>query len=205
MSAEAQSNPGQSPRRRLDGWKEIAEHIGKIHWRTAQRWEKDGLPVHRIGRTKKVFAHTDELDRWSASRTSGPSIDPPPDPAIPIRKPRPILLWKILALAASFAAVVFLFESHGRPGQLAPNPRIGRLLPRSTSEGWRPKQISLIHWPTYMAISPRGDKLFAKNSHGAHPFHRVNHKQLRPHPGAATGWWPARHFAERKTLYWIFR
>lgn len=51
---------------RLNGWKEIAAHLGK-GTRTVQRWEKlYGLPVHRIGREggEIVFAFRDEIDRW---------------------------------------------------------------------------------------------------------------------------------------------
>ena len=54
---------------RLNGWKEIALHLGK-GTRTVQRWEKlYGLPVHRIGREggEIVFAFRDEIDRWMAA------------------------------------------------------------------------------------------------------------------------------------------
>ncbi|HET8825386.1 MAG TPA: hypothetical protein VFM77_09670 [Terriglobales bacterium] len=49
----------------LSGWKEIA---GYLHCgvRTVQRWEADGLPVHRPSPAKRshVIAHSEELDRW---------------------------------------------------------------------------------------------------------------------------------------------
>jgi hypothetical protein len=49
----------------LSGWKEIA---GYLHCgvRTVQRWEIDGLPVHRPAPRKRglVIAHAEELDRW---------------------------------------------------------------------------------------------------------------------------------------------
>jgi hypothetical protein len=49
----------------LSGWKEIA---GYLHCsvRTIQRWEAQGLPVHRPmpGARSHVIAHSDELDRW---------------------------------------------------------------------------------------------------------------------------------------------
>jgi len=64
MSASFEAEPG-----RLNGWKEIAFHLGK-GTRTVQRWEKlYGLPVHRIGREggEIVFAFRDEIDRWTAS------------------------------------------------------------------------------------------------------------------------------------------
>jgi hypothetical protein len=61
----AESQAGQT---RLNGWKEIAAHLGK-GVRTVQRWEREyGLPVRRLGREggEIVFAFTDEIDRWSA-------------------------------------------------------------------------------------------------------------------------------------------
>lgn len=55
-------------RRRLDSWKEIAHYLGR-DVRTVVRWEKErGLPVHRVpgGRSRTIFAQTDELDQWLA-------------------------------------------------------------------------------------------------------------------------------------------
>lgn len=49
----------------LSGWKEIA---GYLHCgvRTVQRWEAEGLPIHRPSPAKRshVIAHSEELDRW---------------------------------------------------------------------------------------------------------------------------------------------
>jgi hypothetical protein len=63
------STPFDTEAGRLNGWKEIALHLGK-GTRTVQRWEKlYGLPVHRIGREggEIVFAFRDEIDRWMAA------------------------------------------------------------------------------------------------------------------------------------------
>lgn len=52
---------------RLNGWKEIAGHLGK-GVRTVQRWEREyGLPIRRVGREggEIVFAFKHELDTWS--------------------------------------------------------------------------------------------------------------------------------------------
>jgi WD40 repeat protein len=58
---------------RIDGWKEIASHLG-VDQRTAQRWEpNDGLPVSREG--GKVFAYAAELDRWRSARVVGPALE----------------------------------------------------------------------------------------------------------------------------------
>lgn len=49
----------------LSGWKEIAAYM-HCGTRSAQRWEKDGLPVHRPIATRRsaVIARSEELDRW---------------------------------------------------------------------------------------------------------------------------------------------
>jgi tetratricopeptide (TPR) repeat protein len=50
--------------KRLDSWKEIAAFFGRDE-RTVNRWEKLGLPVHRLPGTKgRVFAYTEELSAW---------------------------------------------------------------------------------------------------------------------------------------------
>ena len=83
MSATVEAEP-----ERLNGWKEIALHLGKGA-RTVQRWEKlYGLPVHRLGREggEIVFAFRDEIDRWvartereRATNGDGPPGDPEPE------------------------------------------------------------------------------------------------------------------------------
>jgi hypothetical protein len=56
---------------RLDSWKEIAIYLRR-EIRTVQRWEQgEGLPVKRIFHRKgsSVYAFTNELDVWLASRS----------------------------------------------------------------------------------------------------------------------------------------
>jgi len=48
---------------RLEGWKQIAAHLG-CRPRTAQRWEKKGLPVRRHPVLGTVRAYKSELDTW---------------------------------------------------------------------------------------------------------------------------------------------
>lgn len=117
MSTTFEGEPG-----RLNGWKEIALHLGKGA-RTVQRWEKlYGLPVHRLGREggEIVFAFRDEIDRWVArterERTAngdeplgapeaGTGAEPPDRPApegveaAPTRRP-----WAAAALALAVVA-----------------------------------------------------------------------------------------------------
>ncbi|HJX84695.1 MAG TPA: hypothetical protein VJ723_10160, partial [Candidatus Angelobacter sp.] len=54
---------------RLDSWKDIATYLDR-DIRTAMRWEKNGLPVHRVpgGQRQAVFAYTDEIDSWLVSQ-----------------------------------------------------------------------------------------------------------------------------------------
>lgn len=59
----------------LDGWKAVADYLGKSV-RTAQRWNAEsGLPVHKLGAGPRehVYAYRSELDEWrrSASRRVG--------------------------------------------------------------------------------------------------------------------------------------
>jgi len=57
---------------RLNGWKEIANYLGK-GVRTVQRWEKElGLPVHRIHTAagEIVYAYASEIHRWLAESES---------------------------------------------------------------------------------------------------------------------------------------
>ncbi len=52
--------------RKLDGWKAIADYLGRDE-RTALRWHKErGMPVHHVpgGKGSTVFAFDDELDAW---------------------------------------------------------------------------------------------------------------------------------------------
>ncbi len=66
--SDAHTSPPDSVR--LNGWKDIANHVGK-GVRTVQRWEKVyGLPVHRLGEEggEIVFAFRDEVDAWLRSK-----------------------------------------------------------------------------------------------------------------------------------------
>ena len=72
----------------LNGWKEIANYVGR-DLRTVERWEKQrGLPIRRLpgsGRAT-VYARIEELDKWFASAQSQdndePGSEPTADPAL---------------------------------------------------------------------------------------------------------------------------
>jgi hypothetical protein len=60
----------------LDGWKEIASHLGRSV-RCVQRWELSlALPVHRIHHVDDytVYAYLAELEAWRRSRDR---VEPP--------------------------------------------------------------------------------------------------------------------------------
>jgi hypothetical protein len=63
-------------RKILNGWKEIAAHVGRST-RTVQRWEfTHGMPVHRPNQKKRssISAFSDELEGWmSRTDTNAPA------------------------------------------------------------------------------------------------------------------------------------
>lgn len=132
MNAES---PSQDPDL-LDGWKSIADYLGKSV-RTAQRWRAEfGLPVHRPGNQdgESVFAFRSEIDAWRRARRSdepGMSGDPPngsgengaarPPSAPPAHQPaaaphRPWRRWAtgVLALSVMAATGWFVWQEWQR-------------------------------------------------------------------------------------------
>jgi hypothetical protein len=124
MGTSATSGNGE----RLNGWKEIAAHLGKGP-RTAQRWEKEyGLPVHRVGREggEIVFAFREEVDRWSreyaplrpdsaaapreAEGTGGAAAGGAP-PAAPFGWRRAAIVVALLAAAAATTGAVLRWRT----------------------------------------------------------------------------------------------
>jgi transcriptional activator of cad operon len=61
---------------RLESWKKIAAYLRR-DVRTVQRWEENGLPVHRHQRAQRPipYAYTKELDEWWTRHSV--SGDPP--------------------------------------------------------------------------------------------------------------------------------
>lgn len=118
--------------RELQGWKDIANHLGKAV-RTAQRWEQDlGLPVHRVQGPagELVTARTSELDEWldrsAAARPGQVDLNAADDeegsepndsgrPALPLPRPwqrRPLnvalLVSVIVLIPAAVVATIWL-------------------------------------------------------------------------------------------------
>ncbi len=75
---------------RLDGWKAIANYLGKS-LRTAHRYHDVlGLPVHHLQRHRgsSVYAYKHEVDAWLASRDPKALADNGPDSSHDSRPPR---------------------------------------------------------------------------------------------------------------------
>ncbi len=101
---------------RLDGWKAIANFLGRERT-TAIRWANErGLPVHRVpgGRTGTVYALRSELEAWLAGGRDEPPppdliVAAPPAPAPETRRHiRPHTLIAAV-VAAAVAVVAFLW------------------------------------------------------------------------------------------------
>jgi len=61
--------------REITSWKEIAHHLG-VNVRTAQKWERRGLPVrHAPGARGRVSADIESLDRWKHQLTRGLPVE----------------------------------------------------------------------------------------------------------------------------------
>ena len=70
------SEKAQASDKKLDGWKEISNYLGRDK-RTVQRWEQtESLPIHRHEHERKstVYAYASELDEWRKTRQ--PKEDP---------------------------------------------------------------------------------------------------------------------------------
>ena len=104
--------------KRLDGWKAIANFLGRER-STAIRWANErGLPVHRVpgGRTGTVYAIESELDAWlsSESKDKPPPVAPPPAAPLgaaaveTVRAPRDAGRLALVAGAVAAAAIVAL-------------------------------------------------------------------------------------------------
>ena len=95
---------------RLESWKEIAAYLRR-DVRTVQRWESDGLPIHRHKRRHRSipYAYKSELDAWWTSRSSVAEPDvsaPDPNPTTPGLAVGPSGAWPLRALTAVLAVVV---------------------------------------------------------------------------------------------------
>jgi hypothetical protein len=61
----------KNPPDSLKGWQQIAHFLGQPI-SVAQRWAKSGMPVIHEGR--RVYASSDELNRWLGRETTGEPV-----------------------------------------------------------------------------------------------------------------------------------
>lgn len=128
----------------LNGWKDIANYLGK-GIRTVQRWERSyGLPVHRIAATRGevVWASRTELDGWRsrgpaeaapastspAEAAPGPSSESPALATVPppaSSRNRPLVAFAGVAVAVLLVAWLALRSSHGSPTLVARDGHTG--------------------------------------------------------------------------------
>ena len=189
MSATFEAEPG-----RLNGWKEIALHLGKGA-RTVQRWEKlYGLPVHRLGREggEIVFAFRDEIDRWVArtERERAANGDEPPGaqeaeaggdpPGLPAPAPKgvepvPALSRRRWAVAAGLLLLVAAGSRRCRCCAVRPGVRGPR--PTRAASRW-PGAWATSAWPS---STRRGRRSSSTGS--ASPFWAAHLRDLAPAVG----------------------
>ena len=90
---------------RLDGWKEISNHLNR-NVRTAQRWEKEfGLPVYRIDDQvdrPNVYCFTSELDEWFKSKNKSNNKD-----KIKMLGKKKNIVLSLLVIGACLIAVLY--------------------------------------------------------------------------------------------------
>ncbi len=193
MGVSFATDPG-----RLNGWKEIALHLGK-GTRTVQRWEKlYGLPVHRMGREggEIVYAFRDEIDRWLSTADRGredaeeDAVDRAADPPSvraepPLREvapagpralpppPRRDRRRLVLALTVAGAAVILAAAWALRAGAGSPRARVaGDRQPAS----WRLAHESL-------AVFDAGGELLFRHDFGLPLGGPVSSESRKPDVG----------------------
>ena len=100
-----------------------------------------------------------ELDPAFSNVAEGGRPDTPEDEPTAFRpRVRPILFFAAAgAIVLVVLSLIYVVVIVPPPAEF---PHSGRLLARSTSEGRSPQQIPLGHEAGYLAISPKGDKLF---------------------------------------------
>src|SRR5688500_10165559 len=113
------TDPGKPPL--LTSWKEIAAFFGR-DVRTVQRWEREGLPVHRRpgARRSGVFAYPEEMERWLAGRPEASADSADHTPAAAVIHRRPVL--RLVAVASALIAAIAGVAWTALWGSQAPEP-----------------------------------------------------------------------------------
>ncbi len=154
-------------RERLENWKEIAHYLRRSV-RRVQRWEAEaGLPVHRLNHDQRssVYAYTDELEKWRASRA--PLEKGQDEEGRATGAPQGARLWWVVLALVGIGAI----------GVAAGLWRQKMWRPRSTSQGrvWQTKPLTSLPGGEYApAISPDGKSvLFTYHYQGSGFLYRL--------------------------------
>jgi tetratricopeptide (TPR) repeat protein len=108
----------------LESWKEISAYLKRSE-RTCRRWEETlDLPIHRLDGTPnaRVFAYTDEFDRWLTEKLHHLEAEEPASTRPPFvgKNKRPLFVAAaviaIMALAGAFLFVQPLLLPRPAPG-----------------------------------------------------------------------------------------
>ncbi|HUX17284.1 MAG TPA: tetratricopeptide repeat protein [Phycisphaerae bacterium] len=96
------------PEDRLEGWKALANHLGR-DIRTVQRWERrERLPVHRHAHQKQatVYAYRSEFDAWLRHRNVESGMDESSLDTTAGR--RAVHIWSALGAGAALSIVLLV-------------------------------------------------------------------------------------------------
>ncbi|MCX6599189.1 MAG: hypothetical protein NTV70_22785, partial [Acidobacteria bacterium] len=173
--------PGRSGSQ-LWGWESIAEYL-ECDPKTARKLAQQGLPVCRESDLPRarVFAHSEELDRWMANRvvaapakphelvqtinhTDRIPFTPPPERNAGNESPRPDLPLLPFGLACLVLLLAWAaYSAWPQVGRLAGSQALakpGRILSRGTSEGEHLVKVAVPAGTDRLAATPDGRHFF---------------------------------------------
>ena len=169
---------------RLNGWKEIASFLGR-GVRTVQRWEKTGLPVHRVVYEKGdiVFAFKREIEDWLRQAEGRRAMAEPKAAAAQEGPGQRRLAWWLAGTTAAVILAGFAWT------QREPTPAFGGV-PRqlTSSAGWESEPAISPDGGLVAYVSDEGDTvdLWVVDTRGGDPV-RLTHDVARErHPA----WFP---------------
>jgi len=139
--------------KRLEGWKEIATHLG-VTEKTARRWElREGLPVYRHPHEERssVFSFAEELDQWRLSRAGIGTAAPAEEKS---KKRVWALATTIVGLLALGAASQWNGIAHWLQGPVAFGPVVS--LTNAAGAEWEGTLSADGRWLAY--TTPRGER-----------------------------------------------
>jgi len=159
---------------RLDGWKAIADYVGRSV-KTVQRWELESdFPILRVPGKRSVFARRDEIDAWLGSSDGNDlhasNEDEPTEHLKPLlsrlwlqlvrpRKVSPLLaIVLVLVLIATLSSASFQDEKNTGLGYLTPqlegSSAGSHLLIKNSAQETVLERVWLRDWAKYVDRTP---------------------------------------------------